>query len=581
MSQGYGYGYEFAPQAPGVSGNVAALGPDYGQPPQPQPPHAQPQYAGAPSDAYGSAGGVSYPGLASPYPSGGGSAAAAAPASYPTAYVDYPAPASGHGSGGAGSGGATTFVDVGSMYQDQVYRPPPSKPAAPPPRPRPSASPRSGKSDSGAPRFRVTMRGEFGETYNLFCEIGMGGLSLIEESSGSTMETYPLDRISRWAIRDQDKFLFWVQLDANGSGSKADDDNTDGTGSQKKPSQKQIQLHGSPSDVRNILDTITAACMQLCEMIEREEHRKKLEGSIGSDGRDDGAHAASGGGQDRRGLVGWIAGKVSKPSGGADGEGGAGDDAAMATAIPEGVEYWSAPDYDGWLQSQGDHIKTWRRRWFVLKDGYLFRFLNDRVTQNQKPRGCLNIGLCKEVAKPDRDASAGPTIQCALPRGRKVLLAADSAAERDLWLEILTRAAADVKKQKEGKYRKAHEDWVKDLDAGFRAHKSNASTDQRGAVGGGGGGGGGGAMQSPNASGSYSPSAPREDAGVRYAHAHHVGAHGMGGGLSGGMGGGYGQPPPPPPPTRGAMDDWSVCYTPDGRAYYYNSATGVTQWEAP
>ena len=88
-------------------------------------------------------------------------------------------------------------------------------------------------------------------------------------------------------------------------------------------------------------------------------------------------------------------------------------------------------------------------------------------------------------------------------------------------------------------------------------------------------------MQSPNASGSYSPSAPREDAGVRYAHAHHVGAHGMGGGLSGGMGGGYGQPPPPPPPSRGAMDDWSVCYTPDGRAYYYNSATGVTQWEAP
>jgi hypothetical protein len=28
---------------------------------------------------------------------------------------------------------------------------------------------------------------------------------------------------------------------------------------------------------------------------------------------------------------------------------------------------------EGWLQSQGDHIKSWRKRWFVLKDGFLFR----------------------------------------------------------------------------------------------------------------------------------------------------------------------------------------------------------------
>mgnify|MGYP001807289483 CR=1 FL=1 len=43
------------------------------------------------------------------------------------------------------------------------------------------------------------------------------------------------------------------------------------------------------------------------------------------------------------------------------------------------MEYWRSPDKAGWLQSQGDVIKNWRNRWFVLKQGYLFRFYNDKV----------------------------------------------------------------------------------------------------------------------------------------------------------------------------------------------------------
>lgn len=31
------------------------------------------------------------------------------------------------------------------------------------------------------------------------------------------------------------------------------------------------------------------------------------------------------------------------------------------------VEFWRAPEKAGWMQSQGEHIRTWRRRWFVLK----------------------------------------------------------------------------------------------------------------------------------------------------------------------------------------------------------------------
>lgn len=31
------------------------------------------------------------------------------------------------------------------------------------------------------------------------------------------------------------------------------------------------------------------------------------------------------------------------------------------------VEFWHHPEKAGWMHSQGEHIKTWRKRWFVLK----------------------------------------------------------------------------------------------------------------------------------------------------------------------------------------------------------------------
>jgi hypothetical protein len=43
------------------------------------------------------------------------------------------------------------------------------------------------------------------------------------------------------------------------------------------------------------------------------------------------------------------------------------------------VEFWSNPEKSGWMYSQGEVIKTWRRRWFVLKSGFLFRFADSNV----------------------------------------------------------------------------------------------------------------------------------------------------------------------------------------------------------
>ena len=64
------------------------------------------------------------------------------------------------------------------------------------------------------------------------------------------------------------------------------------------------------------------------------------------------------------------------------------------------VEYWRTPDKAGWLQCQGEHLKSWRKRWFVLKQGFLFRFMNSAVSEATKPRGVVDLSkiqVCGEV----------------------------------------------------------------------------------------------------------------------------------------------------------------------------------------
>ncbi len=77
----------------------------------------------------------------------------------------------------------------------------------------------------------------------------MDGLKLVDTLNGSTLETFPLNAISRWAVRDKDTFLFWSAKDA-----------ASGVAGGK---QRQTELKGSARDVSGILDTITAACMQV------------------------------------------------------------------------------------------------------------------------------------------------------------------------------------------------------------------------------------------------------------------------------------------------------------------------------
>lgn len=116
----------------------------------------------------------------------------------------------------------------------------------------------------------------------------------------------------------------------------------------------------------------------------------------------------------------------------------------MQLLTADQVEFWHNPEKTGWMHSQGEHIKTWRKRWFVLKQasscahdlqraapplrdstpphthtytpcpigvyvgllkqrgcllqGFLFRFANSEVGPSTKPRGIVDLSTVTDVA---------------------------------------------------------------------------------------------------------------------------------------------------------------------------------------
>ena len=108
-------------------------------------------------------------------------------------------------------------------------------------------------------------------------------------------------------------------------------------------------------------------------------------------------------------------------------------------SIGTDVKYWESPERSGWLMKQGEFLSSWRRRYFVLKDGHLFWFLGDYVTKDVLPRGvvridqCLSIKCAEEaVHKPYAfEISTGETC---------MFFVAESEREKEEWINSVGRA---------------------------------------------------------------------------------------------------------------------------------------------
>eukprot|EP00244_Chara_vulgaris_P004284 TRINITY_DN1849_c0_g1_i1.p1 TRINITY_DN1849_c0_g1~~TRINITY_DN1849_c0_g1_i1.p1 ORF type:complete len:150 (-),score=36.71 TRINITY_DN1849_c0_g1_i1:256-705(-) len=103
------------------------------------------------------------------------------------------------------------------------------------------------------------------------------------------------------------------------------------------------------------------------------------------------------------------------------------------------VPFWDAPERCGWLMKQGEYIKTWRRRWFVLKDGKIFWFKEERVTPSSKPRGIIPVNSCLTIKGAEETINKPHAFELSTSTDTMYFIA-DSEKEKEDWINSVGRS---------------------------------------------------------------------------------------------------------------------------------------------
>ena len=111
-----------------------------------------------------------------------------------------------------------------------------------------------------------------------------------------------------------------------------------------------------------------------------------------------------------------------------------GDDPALG-----GVEFWHGAERSGWLTKQGEYIKTWRRRWFVLKQGRLFWFKDPAVTRASEPRGVIPVSSCLTVKGAEDVLNRQFAFELSTPTETMYFIA-DAEKEKEEWINSIGRS---------------------------------------------------------------------------------------------------------------------------------------------
>ncbi|WCJ19825.1 hypothetical protein M5689_002099 [Euphorbia peplus] len=106
---------------------------------------------------------------------------------------------------------------------------------------------------------------------------------------------------------------------------------------------------------------------------------------------------------------------------------------------PNSIEFWSNPERTGWLTKQGEYIKTWRRRWFVLKQGKLFWFKDSGVTRVSKPRGVIPVATCLTVKGAEDVLNKQGAFELST-RSETMYFVADTEKEKEDWINSIGRS---------------------------------------------------------------------------------------------------------------------------------------------
>lgn len=231
-------------------------------------------------------------------------------------------------------------------------------------------------------------------------EVGLEGVKLLSEDGGRALRIYPLNHISRWALRDTQLVLY--------------------TKTPVDVEERAVTLQAPKNVTQSVLDTLTCSCMQMCELLQNEEEGNTSSGRSRKESEDNAQWAAS-----------ILNGGSSR-----------------GRQNPEDVEFWHHADKEGWLQSQGDKLKTWRRRWHVLKDGYIFRFMEADVNSNSKPRGITNCSEVTEVSDGKDSTGRNNALKLVTSKGN-VNYIADSETEQVEWISAIEAAICKIHDDKD------------------------------------------------------------------------------------------------------------------------------------
>ncbi|KAL2634954.1 hypothetical protein R1flu_006433 [Riccia fluitans] len=103
------------------------------------------------------------------------------------------------------------------------------------------------------------------------------------------------------------------------------------------------------------------------------------------------------------------------------------------------VQFWENPERAGWLMKQGEYLPTWRRRWFVLKEGKIFWFKESVLSRNSKPRGIILVGNCLTV-KGAEDVLNRPFAFELSTSKETMYFIADTDKEKEDWINSIGRS---------------------------------------------------------------------------------------------------------------------------------------------
>ena len=111
--------------------------------------------------------------------------------------------------------------------------------------------------------------------------------------------------------------------------------------------------------------------------------------------------------------------------------------------ITDGVEYWEPPyEKTGWLEKQGEVVKTWRKRFFVMKQGKLFWFLDEHVTMMTKSRGVIDAasGDCVSVRGAEETTGDANSFEIVTRNGGVMYFICPGRQEKEQWINRIGRA---------------------------------------------------------------------------------------------------------------------------------------------